>query len=134
MELVTLYNYQHMKSKNITANTFSNLTQHGWTQEPRSTPEVRVYKKMFATKEMQYKVMIRFTKTDVYNNIFQLDQPSPFIIVETKEIEENKFRDTKVLHGRKMKNILGYLTNGVSIELFQILTDELKNHLDYKIS
>lgn len=135
MDIITLYNYKNIKSQNIGGySTFPNMIDDGnWETDPRSKDTIMILKKIFTMNDgTMYRVFLRFSQTNAYQGIYELDQPTPFIVVKTEHTSDSKgFKDVEVIHGRKAKNILGYIKSGVPLELFAMVSDDLKKHVNY---
>lgn len=135
MDIITLYNYKNMKSQNISGySTFPNMIDDGnWELDPRSKDTTMIFKKIFELKDGSiYRVVLRFSQTNSYEGIYTLDQPAPFIIMRTERIANQKgFKDIEVFHGRKAKNILGYINLGIPLDLFAMVSNDLKQHIKY---
>ena len=125
MDLITLYNYQHMNKSKIKAESFNKMIEQGsWEFDARGTKTVKILRKQFALKDGSlYKVLLRFSLMNVYEDLYDLDQPTPFVVIQSQELENGMgVKDVNTFHGRKVKNILGYMNAGVPAELFDLIS------------
>lgn len=132
INVIVLYNYQHMKTREILKESFSNLLESNWEQDPRSKVELKLLKKIFRLKDgSMYRVILRFSSSDY--KTYEIDQPIPFVIMKTEHTSNGiGFKDVETFHGRKAKNILGYMELGIPSEVFELLNKDLLENLKYK--
>jgi hypothetical protein len=113
--------------------TKESLLKHGWFEDERKTEQFVLMNKRFFIQDEIYRVIIRFIKE---NDQFILDSPYPLMICKCEAIQisgksQVSYRDISSFHYRNHNNILSYLNQSISNELFVLLYEDLKNHLFY---
>jgi hypothetical protein len=131
MELITAYLYNHapFPLAPIHSMTFHKMKLNGWYLDLRTSENFKIFNKRFQIHDKWFRVIVRFQKDDF--NSYKIDTPLPFVITETVTEDGVFFTDTKVYHGRQLKNTIGYLLNGIPHQLIDAVFEDLKKHIVY---
>lgn len=135
MDLITLYNYQYIRNTDIKRDSLADMRNKGdWELDERGNDTISILRKRFVLKDGSiYKVLLRFSQSNAYKSLYTLDQPIPFVIIQSQQLESGAgYKDIQIFHGRKIKNVLGYMKLGIPVELFDLISNDLKDYLIYQ--
>jgi len=144
LELIKAY---LIKNPPIVKYTFNNrninrLHNIGYYYDPRCNDKYVLLNKHYYINKSYYRVVLRFevnstSKTNIsYNtyvsvarNKYTLNLPVPFVIIHTHKNEDGSFVDSKVYHGPTLKNVFGYLEQGVPYDLIEAIYHDIQKCL-----
>lgn len=131
MDLIRTYLYitSPIVPENIDEKTFEKMKTDHWYRDSRGSKKFQILNKRFKIDQNWYRVMVRFEK--MHDGTYVLNEPIPFIIVETETEDEVIFIDRKIHHGRKVKHTLGYIDSGIPMELIDMVIQNLKDLVVY---
>lgn len=137
MELVMAYLYSRVpvQTEKINSLTFHSLLDNGWYHDRRKSKKFKMLNKRFLVNEQWYRVLIRFEFKGMWNGEenYELSLPCPFVVTECQPIGDDVWKDTKTYHGPRLKNISGFISEGIPLELIDQIYSDLKEHIQYNI-
>jgi len=117
------------------------LLNMGYYYDPRCNDKYILLNKRYHINEIYYRVVLRFEVKNVemervthfttymsVNNCI-LNLPVPFVIIQTDKDEEGAFIDSKVYHGPTLKNVFGYLEQGIPYDLIEAIYHDIQKCL-----
>lgn len=144
MELLSayFYNMSPIKMTEISEETFSHLYDRSWYKDDRNPKGFQIINKRFLIQDKWYRVALRFKRVSdsVGAELFELDTPVPFMVIHTEMMETSggshdisiRFKDLHVWHGKQVKTTVGYLQEGVPLQLIDEVIADLKDAVVYK--